>query len=270
MNKPFPVGVAIQLVDENDARYGVRHADNKICVSSMPQSWDIAAGNVSGLSPLRFFGHNADLDTSIETIWSTGGLYPWQTAAGVLKITSSSAEDDKDAGDGARTVLIAGLDADYGSLSETIEMEGASVVTTDGEFLRVNLLSVVAAGATSTNEGTITVKDSTATDILGTIEPGEGISHDGRYTIPAGYTAYITQWTGSEASKKGTIFALFARRFGGPWISGLVFNVNGSHFFEPLSFPFDLPEKTDIEIRGTGISDDAVVSSSIEGWLKVD
>jgi hypothetical protein len=42
---------AVKLIDESGVAYGVKHVQNKPSVSSMPYTYDISEGNVSGHTP---------------------------------------------------------------------------------------------------------------------------------------------------------------------------------------------------------------------------
>lgn len=87
---------------------------------------------------LHKFGRNSDIDAGPETIWQTGGLFTFPTAAQTLDLVSSgadAADDDKDAGTGAREITIQGLDANYELVSEAIELEGLTPFTSSVEFV---------------------------------------------------------------------------------------------------------------------------------------
>ena len=86
-----------------------------------PFELQVARGQIQGHKTLFKFGNNSDINGSLETIWSHGGLYSYLAAASVLKVSSSSANDAA-AGTGARTVTLAGLDASYNEISETVSL----------------------------------------------------------------------------------------------------------------------------------------------------
>ncbi len=119
-----------------------KYVDGKIRTSSMPYLYDIAEGNVANHDAVRRFGRNPDVGTAMETVYGTSNLKTYLAAAERLQVVSTDVDDDgAPAGDGARTLLITGLDADYAEISETVTMNGQTNVLTDASFLRVTTIS---------------------------------------------------------------------------------------------------------------------------------
>ncbi|MFZ9759673.1 MAG: hypothetical protein ACO3CJ_09515, partial [Burkholderiaceae bacterium] len=117
-----------------------------------PFGLQVARGQIQGHSDILIFGYNPDIDTSEESIWPDGGTVPHPTVASVLKISSTSTDDDGDPlGTGARTVFIAGVDGDYNVVSETITMNGQTAVNTTNSYLYVNSFYVVTVGSGGAN-----------------------------------------------------------------------------------------------------------------------
>jgi hypothetical protein len=83
-----------KLSDENGTAYGVRHVDNKPIVSSMPYTYDIAEGNVTGHTNWSKMGFNPDIGTANETLWSAGALYTFPASAMQMEVASSNNIDD--------------------------------------------------------------------------------------------------------------------------------------------------------------------------------
>ena len=254
------------FLDELANPYGIKHIDNKPRVSSMPYTYDIAEGKVPQHAPVRRPGYNTDVDTgSNEVVAPCGGAYYWLPAAEQLLVASTDA-DDTAAGNGARTVSIRGLDADYEIITETVTMNGTTNVQTTNEFLRVLMVRTATAGDTAANEGVITVNDATDTYVLSCIQVGENRAAYALYTVPANNTLYITSWGGSESSSKGTDFTLWKRDFGGYFERYRGENVIDASFTKGFDLPLEFGEKTDIEIRAIAVSNDAVVEAGFEGW----
>jgi len=253
------------FLDELGNPYGIKHVDNKPRVSSMSYLYDIAEGNVPGHTPVRRSGHNDDVGTAWEIVGQMGGTYRWLASAEQLLIVSTDA-DDAAAGNGARTARIIGLDTNYALQSETITFTGTTNVQTTASFLRVFLLEVLTVGTTGTNEGILTVKDSTGTYTLAYANIGEGRSSAVVFTVPADMTFYMTSWDASEDSNKGSEVAIWKRPFGGSWQMIRLKKIINAAF----DFPFDLPlvfeEKTDIMIRAKGLLADAKIQGGFEGW----
>jgi hypothetical protein len=122
-------------------------------------------------SPNTKFGFNATCGNTAETIWTQSNAYTWNAAA-QLELTSTDADDTDTTGNGARSVTIEGLDANYAEISETVDMNGQTAdagSTTTASFLRVNRMYVATAGSTGVNEGIIY-----ASTVLRTISPRFG------------------------------------------------------------------------------------------------
>ena len=55
-----------------------------------PFELQVARGQIAYHESVFKFGFNPDVDDSLETVWSQGGLYSYLTSASVLKVSSSS------------------------------------------------------------------------------------------------------------------------------------------------------------------------------------
>jgi hypothetical protein len=167
---------------------------------------DIARGLVANHELVRKFGHNPIVaDATVEAVWSAGADYLGFIAAAVdIEVLSSSADDDTDGGgsnNGASLVTVYGLDEDFLEISETFIMNGTTAVATITEtsWIRVNRVEVTesrtarssAPSTTGANVGLITVRASTDTPILASIEIQAGQSEMAIYTVPAGKTAFL-------------------------------------------------------------------------------
>jgi len=261
----------VGLIDEGGAAYGVRHSENRPVTVAVSHGEVIAEGNLVGHIPRRRFGHNPDVADALETVYHPSNLKTWLAAAERLQVASNDADDDgAPAGNGARTLTITGLDANYDPLVETVTMNGVANVLTDESFLRVFTIAVATAGTTGYNEGTITISNNADTIILEQIDPRENESHCACYTVPAGFTAYITQAMATEASNKGSEFGFWIRTFGGLWTQKRAIVLLDSVIVLPMTVPMKFPEKTDIEIRAQGILAGSIVTAGFEGWIEAN
>lgn len=161
----------------------------------------IAAGRkCTGYEIVHKFGANDDVDTSLEDIWSTGGIYPWLTTATTLEVISDDANDTA-AGTGAREVIIQGLDSNFNEIQEAVATNGLSASSsTTLSFLRpqralVSLCGIYSTASSGGNLGNLTIRASSggATHLLINVEEGIGIgeSEVARYTVPTGKIVYI-------------------------------------------------------------------------------
>ena len=236
-----------------------------------PFELQVSRGQIMGHRAVTLFGYNADVDTAEETIWTGGGILTSPAAAGVLKVSSSSA-DDNSAGTGARTIVLMGLDANYNEISETITLNGQTAVNTVKSFLRVNYLYVTTVGSGGTAAGTIYVGTGVVTagvpaTIYGQIAVGDNASLMAHYTVPAGYTAYMTY--GNIGTGQLT---------GAHTVTGRLLTTNGNGIRKTAAIvafgtgvqnfvfkePLMIPEKNDVEASAVSSAGNAPVSATIQ------
>ena len=229
--------------------------------TSEPFELQVSRGQIAYHKTLFKFGFNPDVDDSLETIWAEGGLYSYLSAATVLKVSSSSANDTS-AGTGARTVELFGLDADYDEINETVILSGQTAVNTTQSFLRVNRMIVRSAGTGGTNAGVIYAGTGTVTagvpaNKYATVSVGDGQSLMALWTVPRGYTAYVTQTDITVATTQNNKYAtvsFLARPFGEVFQVKDKFAKSESGHNQVYTFPLKFEEKTDLEMRCIGDS----------------
>lgn len=233
----------------------------------------ISLGLVPGVSLDNFLGINSDIDSGgLEDLISQGGTYEFLTVADFLEISSSNTNDTL-LGTGARKILIQGCGENYVEQTETVEMNGTTVVTTVNKFIRVNNVYVVDSGTGNENAGDISIVDqATSATTVSFIGIGDNRALQFIYTVPAGKTAVIMQLTGSisrgsgSSSIKEASTRLQVRPFGFTNFIPLGqvssrsdgSSVNGSD----LSYPAAAAEKSDIRAIGDSLSNNTEVSLS--------
>ena len=238
--------------------------------TSEPFELQVARGQIGFHESVHKFGFNSAVDTTLATIWLQGGLYSYLGSASTLYISSSSANDTA-AGTGARTVTVSGLDNNFDFKAETVSLNGQTGVELNGStWFRVNRIVVNTAGTGGGNAGVLyvgteaTPSGGVPTNKYATVGIGDNQTLMTTYTIPRGYTAYITQKDVSASSSAGkfAILSLVARPFGG------VFNVKdrvlSSEGYSTIQYPYPLKftEKTDIEVRAQADSAGGTVTVS--------
>ena len=235
-----------------------------------PFELQVARDQISYHEGVHKFGFYDSVDTNLTTIWSQGGVYSYLSSASTLYISSSST-DDTGAGTGARTVTVSGLDNNFDEKIETVTLNGQTGVELNGStWFRVNRIVVNTAGSGGANAGVLYVGTESAptsgvpTNKYATVLVGDNQTLMCIYTVPRGYTGFITQKDVSASSSAGkfAILSLVARPFGG------VFNVKdrvlSSEGYSSIEYPYPLnfTEKTDIEIRAQADSAGGTVTVS--------
>jgi len=241
--------------------------------TSEPFNLQIARGQIAYHKSIFKFGFNPDVDDSLETIWAEGGLYSYLSAATVLKISSSSTNDTS-AGTGARTVTLFGLDANYDEISETITLNGQTAVNSTLSYLRIYRMTVDTAGSGGENAGVIyagtgTVTSGVPANKYATIAIGDNQTLMALWTVPRGYTAYLSQTDVTAATTQNNKYAtvhFVARELGGVFQAKDKFVKAESSHNQQYDVPLKFEEKTDLEFRCVGDSAgaDIAVSASMD------
>lgn len=247
-------------------------------VIANPDAWGImvANGDIEGITHVEKFGLNLLVGTSNETIWDGATAsplyqYPEVGEPTQVQLTSTSVEDNL-TGDGARTIRIEGLDANYDPISETISI---GETTTVG-YIRIFRMVIVSSGVSGVNEGTINATCITSGNVLGQIGvDGSGPKASGRgqtfmalYTVPAGKTGYITQWTLGSGKQNADVVGMLMTRDpdapnDGAWNARDVITAAATTYTKSYKVPIKVNAGDDIEVRSrTSVSAGSVVSSS--------
>ena len=230
--------------------------------TSEPFELQVSRGQIVGHETLFQFGINNAVGTSFETIWTPSSVYSYLAAASVLTISSGSA-NDASAGTGARTVRIEGLDGSYNEISETVILNGQTAVNTVNSYLRVSSLIVLTAGSGGVNAGILyagtgTVTSGVPANVFAQVEIGYCKSQMALWTVPAGYTAYITSYaftSNSSTANNQITGAVVIRPFGSVFSFEATAKVNGGGTFDRH---FDtylvVEEKSDIQMQALASS----------------
>ena len=116
-----------------------------------------------------------------EGLTQSGGAYAYPGTAGVVVLLSASG-----ATDAGLIVQVNGLDANYNLLSEAVTLNGSGTATTTNSFFRINGMFIT----NGVNAGIITGK--IATVLYAQINAGVGQTQMSLYTVPKGYTFYLS------------------------------------------------------------------------------
>ncbi len=149
-------------------------------------------GNIIGQSTANQFGQNLVVGTTEEDIQSQGGTLVFLESAEFISIISSDTTNDILAGSNAISVLIKGLDENFVSIEEIVNLSATSTNTTN-QYIRVNSMEVNEVGNYSvSNAGTITGTAAVSATVQIEIPIGAGQSKTTHFTVPAGQNLIIT------------------------------------------------------------------------------
>lgn len=226
-----------------------------------PFELQISRNQVYGHSQGFRFGWANTIGTTPQTITTAvaaGAAYVYPTTASVMEVSSGSANDAA-AGTGARKILVVGLDSNYNSQSEVITLNGQTAVNTVNSYLRITYTEVLTTGSTNGQVGTIYIgTGAVALGIPAVIywqsEPAYNNFSFAGFTVPAGYTAYITSYTITSQSTTANInvsLGLVIYEYGktnAEFQSTARLSSNGN-FDRHFDYPFVIGEKSDVELR---------------------
>lgn len=234
---------------------------------------DVARG-AAGI-PVIVMGRNPDVDTSPEDLCDQGGDLTFPTSAESLEVLSASANDDGDpAGTGARTVTVAGLDANYVPQSLAVTMNGTTAVALTGTtWRRTFSVKVATAGSGGVNAGNITLRVAGGGATRAFMLASHGRTNLGFYTVPAGKAGYLLAFNAwfpldQPTSPIGEI-GIMTRSFNAApaWHrrESVVLNaIAGFNQRYEFPIPLRIPEKSDIKLRAF---DNNVADTLVAGGL---
>lgn len=233
-----------------------------------PFALQVSRGQIPGHRSVTVFGYNPDVDTSRVTVWPYTGILPLPAAALQMKVSSSSADDTAN-GTGARTVFVAGLDANYNEISEIVTLNGQTAVLTTQSFLHINNAYVATAGSGLSAAGDIYFGEGTVTagvpaTVYDLIKFDYNQRITGSYTVPAGYTGYISQGLfsagqpGGSAQVSGRLLTIGAD---GIRRTAAITTVNNGAADYVFEYPLAIPEKTTLEATAQGSSNNNAASA---------
>jgi hypothetical protein len=214
-----------------------------------PFDLQIARNQIMGHDHIDLFGYSTAVgSTAFGPLWegltSAGGNYPFPSTAGTISVVSASASDT------AVTMVIYGLDANFLPVTATVALNGTTPVVTTQVFLRINRVTTTAGNAV----GNVTF--TRGSTIIAQVNAGLGQTQMSVYTVPSGYTLYITyyQADGNTTTTSGAYMNTRLRTILNP--SGVVLVSGQSTYLTNLNLPYGVPvqinEKTDFEFQFLG------------------
>ena len=226
-----------------------------------PFELQVARGQIEGHGEVNVQGYNAAHGTEFRAVWekSSDTAYVYPTSAVTMAFTSSLNE--------TCTVRVVGLDADYVLKTATVTFSNSTTGTvTSGtaSFFRINYMQITSGTASdtivATNNGTTYAQ----------INPGAGRSQASIYTVPAGYTFYLTRaqaFTTNNGTQYCTYRVYSQTISGGVTTPLVVLSAPFTQFYSSTRIiPRAYVEKTDIQWQ-LKQSNAAPGSIQLEGFL---
>jgi hypothetical protein len=228
----------------------------------------VARGQIQGHRNVAVFGFNGDVDQTQVSVWPLPSLITFPAAALQMTVSSTSANDTA-AGTGARTVVVQGLDANYNEVTETVTLNGQTAVTMSASLLRVNYAYVATAGSGNSAAGDIYIGTGTVTagvpaTTYDIIKFDYNNTTTGSYTVPANYTAYVSQGLFSSGQSGGSNQVqgrLLTRGTNNIRMTAALTTLNNGVANYVFEYPLAVPEKTTLEATAVGTANNNSVSS---------
>ncbi len=233
-----------------------------------PFELQVSRNQIQGHRSVTVFGFNPDVDTTQVSVWPLPSLITFPAAAIQMTVSSTSANDTS-SGTGARTIVVQGLDASYNEVTETVTLNGQTAVTMTASLLRVNYAYVTTAGSSNSAEGDIYIGTGTVTagvpaTTYDIIKLDYNNTTTGSYTIPAGYTGYVSQGLFSSGQTGGSNQVqgrLLTRGTNNIRMTAAITSINNGVANYVFEYPLAVPEKTTIEATAIGSSSNNACSS---------
>ncbi len=163
----------------------------------------IAMGVYPGVSYINKFGHNpAVASGGTEEIWDGSAAYVFPATALMTKLSQTT---DQSAMRG-QTIHIQGLDANYAAVEQEIVLNASlttTAVTLTTPLIRVNRMAVHSSVVA---DSTIRLHNDAENQDYAVILVPDNQTEQAIYTVPAGVTAYLTQYYAAHLPTSGQTF----------------------------------------------------------------
>lgn len=233
------------------------------------QDWYMAVsrGQIPGAAVQNIYGYNATVDGTSIPLWENSTTYTYPSSAVTMTLYSSSAADTN------VSILIVGLDTNYNLITETkVLTNGTTGVTTTNQYRRINSISLTGSVEPV---GIIYLSNSAKTETYAQINLVNGTSA-GRsqmsiYTVPNGYTFYLTRVSGYVSPNNNANFYCNYRVWTRNTTTGIITILQQAPFVNTYLTtrvaPRPYPAKTDIQWQASMSAGTSIVSIAVEGIL---
>jgi len=226
-----------------------------------PFELQVARTQIMGHNTVNIYGYQTSVTTSVIPLWENATTYTYPSSAITMNLAGTSGDTAK--------ITIVGLDANYLQISETLTLSGATAVPTVNKYFRINSMFVT-SGSASNPSGAVTLKDVTNTTTYAQINAGIGRTQMAIYTVPAGYTLYLSR-VNAYTSFNGNNANYVTYRNQSITSNGVVTVTQQSPFTQFYSaqrvMPRPFTEKTDLQIQFSTSTGTAAISVAVECFL---
>lgn len=231
-----------------------------------PFDLQASRGQITGHIPV-FRGAYTALATAGQNyaVWNRAANYVFPSVASKMFLSSDSTADT------TQSVFIQGLDANYNAVSEVIALNGQAGVQSSNTYYRINGMIVVNDSPVGNLYfGTGTITSGVPANVYGFISAGDNNMLAAIYTVPAGYTLYITGGSvssGTSGQNKYNTIKFYIQSAGVKYAGATITQANGYQYF-PYNPPLPVGEKTDLlDTATTTDATPAQVSVNLTGYL---
>lgn len=236
--------------------------------------WDlqIARGFVTNAATIHKFGRNEDIDSGVaEDIWDYGGDWVLPTQARIHAIVSTS-DEDKSGGTGASTMQIYGLDENFKSITETVNLNGIAGVNTANSYVSIHRMIVRTADGTGANVGTITATADTDGTVTAQISATKNQTLMACYVVPAETSLYLYGFCASITSNTVTKadIELYIKPYGEVYQVKNIVGIDSSgvgNIQHGYKFPLKIEAKSVVKLRATPTANNSNITGGFMGIL---
>jgi len=148
-------------------------------------------------------------------------------------------------------------------------MNGQTAVTTANSYLHINQCYVATAGSLDSAAGSIYIGTGTVTlgvpaTVYDVIQYDYNTRITGSYTVPAGYTGYVSQglFSSGQSSGSGPVTGrLVTRGLDEIRRTAAIVTINNGAADYTFEYPLAIPEKTTVEAQAIGTGNNNACSS---------
>jgi len=165
------------------------------------------------------------------------------------------------------TIVISGLNADYETIAEIVQLNGTTPVTTTNSFYRINSATILSGS----NVGDITVSEGGT--VYANIEATLGTTQACIYTVPANHSLYIFRISLTSGTVNSNKYITYRNRIdssGGRIlrVAEATFQLNMQTFDRQI--PFRIAPKSDFQFEAKSSSGTNELSIFVEALLMKD